>query len=128
MRGTGELADFDRAIRQGKIALAWHLAKSISALPLDRALSLTVLAGERSDPRFEAASQRFIGLVLEESAAGRLKLKAPGNLQLKKLLNCFIYFDHPFYGPFARDGLEGLHRQLREEAPADIDFDQVEEP
>jgi hypothetical protein len=118
----------DEALEARDLQAAMRNAYLVPYLPLDRALCLTVLAGETSDPRFEPASQRFMVRVLEEVMKGSLSMKKPANLQIKKLVNCFAYFHHSFYGSFARDGLQGLLRQLREEEePIDIDFD-YEEP
>jgi hypothetical protein len=118
----------DEALEAKDLQAAMRNAYFVPYLPLDRALRLTVLAGETSDPRFEAASQRFIVRVLEEIMKGSISARTPANLQVKKLVNCFVYFHHGFYGSFARDGLQGLVRQLREMEPIDIDFEQDEDP
>jgi hypothetical protein len=124
---TKYLGLVDEALEAGDLQTAMRNAYFVPYLPLDRALRLTVLAGETSDPRFEAASQRFMVRVLEELMKGGLSARTPANLQVKKLVNCFVYFHHGFYGSFARDGLQGLIRQLREAEPIDIDFE-YEEP
>lgn len=122
------LALVDEALEARDLQAGMRHAYLVPYLPLDRALRLTVLAGETSDSRFEAASQRFMACVLEEVRAGTLPIKKPVNAQIKKLVNCFVYFHDDFYGPFARDGLQGLLEQLRDVEPVDIIFEQAEGP
>lgn len=52
---------FDQAIEETDVDRAWQLAADLDFVSIDRALALTMLLGQRADPRFEAAAVRFVG-------------------------------------------------------------------
>jgi hypothetical protein len=113
------LALVDEAIEQGGLDEGFGYAALVPYLPLDYALRLTILSADARDPRFEPCSRKFL--------IGVLRDVQPEILQAKKLADCLAHVNHVVYGEFARDGLAGVVRQLREDDPLDIPFNSLPE-
>ena len=101
--------NLDRAVAEGDVAEAWHLAGRIGSVPLHQALSLTILLGRRADPRFEAAALRFVERFAAEVTPTLADIsKVADALQTLRRVG-----DLPAMSEGAMRSLEDLGRQLR---------------
>jgi hypothetical protein len=60
-------ATFWRAIQRGNVIVAETAAREFEVLPLDFALALVHLYGDKRDPRFERAALRYLERYLAET-------------------------------------------------------------
>jgi hypothetical protein len=100
---------FDRAIADGNVALAWTVATRLDPVPLDRALLLTVLLGPTEQHRFRPAAARFLARFVTEAT--------PSLAQVSKVADALDTLGKvgglPAMSEGATRALEDLARQLR---------------
>lgn len=99
------LAGLTRALRDRDAERALCCASQARELPLDRALLLTLLLADQAHPRYQAAARRFLV---------RFTLECETSLiHVKRLADALAHLRHPYFGPYAREGLENLVGKLR---------------
>ena len=67
--------NFDNAIKEKNLPLAWSSATSMDPVSLDRALDLTLLLGREGDGRYRKSAARFLARFISEAtpALGQVK-------------------------------------------------------
>lgn len=60
-------AIFRRAIQNGNVIVAESVARELSPLPLDYALALVHLYGDKGDRRYELAALRYLARYIQEA-------------------------------------------------------------
>jgi hypothetical protein len=76
-----------------------------AGVSLDQALLLTLRLADRADPRYQPAARRFLV---------RFTLECETSLiHVKRLADALAHLRHPYFGPYAREGLDDLVGKLR---------------
>lgn len=105
MERSRAVAAFDRALRRKDADGALRCATRVRALPLDRALLLTLLLADLAHPRYQASARRFLV---------RFTIECETSLvHVKRLADALAHLHHPHFGPYAREGLDDLVGKLR---------------
>lgn len=78
-------AAFWRAIQRGNVIVAESVAREFPTLPLDYALALTHLYGEKGDRRYEAAALRYLERYITEAGPSLLDVAGVAALLAERL-------------------------------------------
>jgi hypothetical protein len=68
-------AELRRCLKAGMYANACAAARSLSVVPLDAALDLTLLAAEKDPQRYEDMARRWLVRWMEETEPGLLEIQ-----------------------------------------------------
>lgn len=104
-RRAQTLAALAQALRDRNAEQALRCASKVRGLPLDRALLLTLLLADQAHPRYQAAARRFLVRFAVECETSLI--------HVKRLADALAHLHHPYFGPYARQGLDDLVGKLR---------------
>jgi len=105
-RGRAQaLTALAEALRDRDSERALRCASRIRGLSLDRALLLTLLLADQAHPRYQAAARRFLVRFAVECETSLI--------HVKRLADALAHLRHPYFGPYAREGLVNLVGKLR---------------